>query len=128
MLEIRPLLIKNQVGYSLNCFFESTKGFGFPNSCRKTVPSRPTCTWTRDLKGPIAHFSLGSNFQARKHQTSLMTASATCCNHLIAALSCLLVPNMVVRCYSDIYAPAGWKFEPDALAYSKPLKLISHQG
>src|SRR6218665_1465952 len=44
----------DQVQFQL--FFESRKGFGFPNSCRKTVPG----TWTSDLKGSIAHFSLGS--------------------------------------------------------------------
>jgi len=37
-------------------FFESRKGFAFPNSFRKTVPGM----WTSNLKGPIAHFSLGS--------------------------------------------------------------------
>ena len=31
-------------------------GFSFPNSFRKTVPG----TWASNLKGPIAHFSLGS--------------------------------------------------------------------
>src|SRR6218665_2412943 len=45
--------IIDQVQFQL--FFESRKCFGFPNSCRKTVPN----TWTSDLKGPIAHFSLG---------------------------------------------------------------------
>src|SRR6218665_2366227 len=38
--------ITDQVQFQL--FFESRKGFGFPNSC------------TSDLKGSIAHFSLGS--------------------------------------------------------------------
>src|SRR6218665_3821890 len=36
--------INDQVQFQL--FFESRKGFGFPNSCRKTVPG----TWTSDLK------------------------------------------------------------------------------
>src|SRR6218665_1860578 len=48
------LVITDQVQFQL--LFESRKGFGCPNSCRKAVPS----TWTGDLKGPIAHFSLGS--------------------------------------------------------------------
>src|SRR6218665_2684416 len=39
--------ITDQVQFQL--FFESRKGFGFPNSCRKTVPG----TWTSDLKGSI---------------------------------------------------------------------------
>jgi len=41
------LWITDQVQFQL--IFESRKGFGFPNSYRKTVPS----TWTSDLKGPI---------------------------------------------------------------------------
>src|SRR6218665_262487 len=48
--------ITDQVGLQFQLLFERRKGFGFPNSCRKTVPG----TWTSDLKGPIAHFSLGS--------------------------------------------------------------------
>src|SRR6218665_3883853 len=51
---ISNFVITDQVQFQL--FFESRKGFGCPNSCRKAVPS----TWTSDLKGPIAHFSLGS--------------------------------------------------------------------
>src|SRR6218665_3704515 len=51
---ISNIVITDQVQFQL--FFESRKGFGCPNSCRKAVPS----TWTSDLKGPIAHFSLGS--------------------------------------------------------------------
>jgi len=42
--------IADEVQFQL--FFENMKGFGFPNSCRKTVPS----TWTSDLKGLIAQF------------------------------------------------------------------------
>ena len=51
------LVITDEVQFQL--FFESRKGFGYPNSCRKTVPS----TWTSDQKGLIAHFSLGSRHE-----------------------------------------------------------------
>ena len=44
--------ITNQVQFQL--FFESRKGFGFPNSFRKTGPG----TWTSNLKGTIAHLVL----------------------------------------------------------------------
>src|SRR6218665_3835547 len=43
---------------TVSTVFESRKGVGFPNSCRKTVPG----TWTSDLKGSIANFTLGSWF------------------------------------------------------------------
>ena len=50
------LMLGNTDQVQFQLFFESRKGFGFLNSCRKTI----TGTWTSDLKGPIAHFSLGS--------------------------------------------------------------------
>ena len=58
--------------------FWKQEGFGFRISCRKIVPS----TWTSDLKGPIAHFSLGS-----RHEIIRPVAVIWCC-----------LPNKVVRC------------------------------
>src|SRR6218665_1903419 len=55
-LSAQYLMLGITIQVQFQLFFESRKGFSFPNRCRTIVPG----TWTSDLKGPIAHFYLGS--------------------------------------------------------------------
>src|SRR6218665_679246 len=63
--------ITDQVQFQL--LFESRNDFGFPNSCRKTAPGTSTW-WTSDLKGQIAHFSLGSWHETSDVQSIIQTS------------------------------------------------------
>jgi|SRR6218665_3597215 len=66
-------------------FFEIRKGFGFPNSCRKTVPG---------IRGPAiskARSPILVLVPGTKTSDEFDDRPATFCSHLIAAGSCL--PN-----------------------------------